>query len=191
MPLTTHPHFFRDACIVAVSLVGGYMIAVSPLVEAFIVSLGEGRLAASFLVGMFFTSIFTATPATVALGEIAQVEPLLPVALMAGLGAVFGDLVLIKVIRRIARLLHPNGEPAGRKKAARTLHVRGWLWKFKTLRALQFVLGAIIIASPLPDELGLALMSRTRLAIVQLIPVLFLMNTIGVYLVGALARANA
>ena len=51
------------------------------------------------------------------------------------------------------------------------------------------ILGAIVIASPLPDELGIAMLgvSRTRLAYV--IPVSLVMNFLGIMLIGFAARA--
>jgi hypothetical protein len=44
------------------------------------------------------------------------------------------------------------------------------------------ILGALIIASPLPDEFGLALLGLSRTRISILIPVSFIMNFLGVYL---------
>src|SRR4029078_3572505 len=66
--------------------------------------LGEGVLLASFVAGMFFTSIATTAPAVVVLGGLSlAVNPLL-VALTGGAGAVLGDFVLFSFVRdRIAQ----------------------------------------------------------------------------------------
>jgi hypothetical protein len=44
------------------------------------------------------------------------------------------------------------------------------------------VLGAFIIASPLPDELGLTLMGMSKVRLAVLVPVSFVMNAVGIYL---------
>jgi hypothetical protein len=42
-------------------------------------------------------------------------------------------------------------------------------------------LGALIIASPLPDEFGLALMGISRMRALVLMPISFVMNALGIY----------
>ena len=147
-----------------------------------IISVLGGGVVASFFAGIFFTSAFTLGPATVALTHIASYTPISVVALWGGLGALCGDLVLFFFIRdRFTDDLMRALKPSFVKHLMRSLH-------FGFLKWLSPVIGALIIASPLPDELGVALMglSKTRLAV--LVPVSFTMNMLGIYLVGWFAN---
>jgi hypothetical protein len=59
-------------------------------------------------------------------------------------------------------------------------------------RLLHWVLpitGAIIIASPLPDELGLALMGFSRMNIALFIPISYVMNFLGILGITLLGQA--
>ena len=49
--------------------------------------------------------------------------------------------------------------------------------------------GAIIIASPLPDELGLAMMGLSRVPIAAFIPISYTMNFLGILLIEFIAGA--
>ena len=49
--------------------------------------------------------------------------------------------------------------------------------------------GALIIALPLPDEIGLVMMGLSRMKARHLIPISFVLNSLGIALVGLVARA--
>ena len=51
------------------------------------------------------------------------------------------------------------------------------------------MLGALIIASPLPDELGLAMMGVARIKLRVLIPISLVLNFAGIVLIGLIANA--
>ena len=82
-------------------LIGGFVALVLSnlgVVDKLVSLFGNVELA-SFVAGMFFTSVFTIAPASVALGHIAINTPSYIVALWGALGAVFGDLVIFYFIR--------------------------------------------------------------------------------------------
>ena len=140
----------------------------------FINVLGEPAIA-SFVAGIFFTSVFTVAPAAVALANIEAVNT--TVAVFGALGAMFGDLVLFYFIKdRFANDLLNSLKPSLVKHFLKSFHLGFLKW-------LSPILGALIIASPLPDELGLTLLglSKTRLAI--LMPVSYAMNLLGIILI--------
>jgi len=134
-----------------------------------------GQAAASFVAGIFWTSAFTIAPSSLALASIADSAPAASIALWGGLGAMCGDLILFFFIRdRLAGDIMASMKPSVVKHIIGSFHLGFLKW-------LSPVLGALVIASPLPDELGLTLMglSKTRVAI--LMPISFIMNTIGIY----------
>lgn len=132
---------------------------------------------------MFFTSIFTTTPAIVTLGAIAQSsQSVLPVAIFGGLGALCGDLIIFRFMRDrlgedITRLIKNSGN--GRLRS---------IVRLKFFRWLTFFLGALVIASPLPDELGLAMMGFSKIKTSLFIPVSFVFNFLGILVIGLIAK---
>jgi len=161
-------------------IVFGVAIAIglskSGLLDWFIVFLGGERIA-SFVAGIFFTSVFTLAPATVALVHVAQDLPVHAVAIFGALGALCGDLVLFLFIRdRFTRDLTNALRPSVVKHFLNSFHVGFMKW-------LSPVLGAVIIASPLPDEFGLTLMGLSKVRIAILVPISLVMNWLGVYFI--------
>ncbi len=151
------------------------------VLDAFVRSLGNDALA-SFVSGIFFTSIFTLAPASVALAHISLTAPIHEVALWGGLGAMLGDLLIFLFIRdKFTRDLTAAMKPSFARHIVNSFHTGFMKW-------LGPLLGAAIIASPLPDELGLALMGLSRTRILVLMPVTFVMNVIGIYIVAMFAH---
>jgi hypothetical protein len=65
----------------------------------FINQLGAYKIIGAFIAGMFFTSIFTTAPALATLGELGLVHNPVVIAIIGGLGAVIGDMVIFKFVR--------------------------------------------------------------------------------------------
>lgn len=63
------------------------------------------------------------------------------------------------------------------------------LINLRLFRWVSFALGALIIASPLPDELGISLLGFSKMKTVWFVPVSYVFNGIGILLIGAVARA--
>lgn len=171
----------EDLINVGVSVLIAWFLISSGALSHFLAGTDAGKIFESFVVGIFFTSAFTLAPAAIFLGELSHHISPWTVALFGALGAMCGDLILFLYIRdRLAddiKALFP-------KRAVRhflnSFHLGFWKW-------LAPVLGALIIASPLPDEFGLSLLglSRTRTAV--LLPVAFVMNFLGILLVAGVA----
>ena len=100
---------------------------------------------------------------------------------VGGLGAVLGDLILFGLVRHSMRedVEHLVSLPRYRRFFA-IFHRRMFRW------ILPFV-GALIIASPFPDELGIALMGVTRMKPLTLIGISYVMNAIGIAIIGLAA----
>jgi hypothetical protein len=132
---------------------------------------------ASFVSGIFFTSVFTIAPASVALTHIVltSTEPVWVTALWGAMGAVCGDLALFFFIRdRFAEDLRKSFKPSFIKHIMNSFHLGFMKW-------LAPIFGALIIASPLPDELGLTLLGLSKTRLIVLIPISFFMNLLGIY----------
>ena len=137
----------------------------------------------SFLCGIFFVSVFTVAPASVIIFDLAKILNPFFVAITAGLGAVLGDYLIFRFLRdRVFEELTPVFEK-----------VSGSFWK-KLFQSPLFVwlipiLGAFIIASPLPDEVGISLLGLSKVKNWHFILIAFLLNTFGIFIVILLANS--
>lgn len=171
----------KDALIVIVSILAAVALSKSGfLADIFLVN-AESELVGIFIAGLLFTSFFT-TPVAIAM-FIALAPAVNPLA-MAGIGAfgaVLGDLTIFGLVRFAFRkdVEHVMSLPKYRRFFA-IFHRRIFRW------VLPFV-GALIIASPLPDELGIGLMGLSHMSTKYLVCISFVMNALGITLIGLLA----
>ena len=136
----------------------------------------------AFLAGIFFTSAFTTAPAIILLGKIAAYSgsPLL-VAIFGAAGALLGDLLIFRFVHN--RLRSDVFSLVGKRWAEKLKHI---LQKRIYHRYAPF-LAATIIASPLPDELGLAIigMDGRRTHSFELFA--FIANFLGILIIALIA----
>lgn len=178
-------HLWGDVALIVVSVIFALYWLKTGTIERLINSAGEFEILSSLISGMFFTSIFTTAPAIVILGKLGQTEPLWVVAVMGAFGAMLGDLLifrfvkdsLVKDVRTLVSLAHPH-------------RWRG-IFHLKFFRWFIAFLGAMVIASPLPDELGITMMGLAKTDGKAFILVSFVMNFIGIVGIVLLARALA
>lgn len=164
----------KDIAIVFVGVVLAVLASKSGIIDD-IPWLWHNTFISSFITGIFFTSVFTLAPASIVLAHLSTTTSVNEVVVLGALGAVVGDLVLFFFVKdRFTRDLLNSLKPSFIKRILKSLHL-GFL------KYIAPIFGALLIASPLPDELGLMLlgMSRTRTAV--LIPISFVMNMVGIY----------
>lgn len=142
----------------------------------------ELRFVGSFIAGVFFISVFTVAPASVVLFEIAQTTPIWEVAIWGGLGAVAGDFIIFRFIKD-----NFADEVVNFFRKTRAQKIIG-VFKLPGLRWLVPLLGAVIIASPLPDELGLAMMGLSKVKSSTFILISFTLNTLGIFVLTLFTR---
>lgn len=172
----------RDFAIVIFSVVLATILAKSNLL-VYVLDVAQGlKFLGSFLAGIFFISIFTVAPASVVLYEIAKSNPALEVAFFGGLGAVVGDLIIFRFVKdSISEDIKYFIEKTKLQKLTA-------IFKLKPLRWLTVLLGALIIASPIPDELGLAMMGLTKIKNSAFILISFTLNFFGIFIICLIAK---
>lgn len=172
----------EDVFYIFVGIVIAIVFSRSGLVDQLYGVLGNSVLAC-FIAGIFFTSAFTIAPASIFLVHISQSLPVQTIAIWGALGAVVGDLILFLFIRdKFADDIKRSLKPSFIKHFFKSLHLGFLKW-------LSPILGAFIIASPLPDELGLTLMGLSKTKLYILIPISFLMNILGIYIIILFSNA--
>lgn len=138
----------------------------------------------SFIAGMFFTSVFTTAPAIVALGEIARANSLIQTAFLGALGAMAGDFIIFRFIRD-----RFSGHLAEVLKHAKGVRRVKALFRLRIFRWFTFLVGGLIIASPLPDELGIGLLGFAHMSTIRFLPFSFFFNFVGILVIGIAARS--
>lgn len=179
-------NIIKDLAIIILSVVIAVDLVKSDVLIKILTSSQGLEQFGSFIAGIFFTSVFTTVPSIVTLGEIAQGYPVLHVAFFGAIGSVLGDLLIFRFMKdRLSRdLLHLLSHAPGSKR------IRA-LFRLKYFRWFTFFIGGLIIASPLPDELGVSLLGFSKMKESLFIPLSFAFNFIGIYIIGTIARLLA
>jgi hypothetical protein len=167
----------KDLTIILCGAILAFIIVRLDSFAAFFQEISRFMPLASFTAGIFFTSALTLAPASIVLAKLSIIGgSTSEIALWGGLGAALGDVVIFLFIRdRVAAHL---------KTAFRKAKImKGFFSSFHLgfMKWLSPIIGAFIIASPLPDELGLALMGLSKMKLIVLIPIAFIMNTLGIW----------
>jgi hypothetical protein len=135
-----------------------------------------------FLAGAMFVSTFTVAPAAAVLFTFAETLDPLAVAIIGASGAVIGDYLAFRFIKdRLLKELNPFLKMLHIYRPVNILHTKYFAW-------LAPVVGAIVVASPLPDELGLTLLGLTKISTGRFIALTFGLNFVGILLIALAAQ---
>ena len=175
-------HLVKNLIILAISVSVAIFLAKTGIFENILGTSKSVRFFGSFIAGLFFTSVLTVGPATVALGELAQMNSIFLVALIGAIGSVMGDLIIFRFVKD--RITDDFVALFERPKVQRLVH----LLRLEIFRWLLPLIGALIIASPLPDEIGLAMMGLSKIRTSRFILLSYVLNFVGILAVGLVAK---
>lgn len=174
---------YKNTAILVISLVVFFYLADTDLIQNVIKKNGTFGYFGSFFAGIFFVSIFTVTPAAVVIFDLAKNLNPLFVAITASAGAVIGDYLIFRFLKdKVFEELSPVFQKVGGSFLKKLFLSPFFAW-------LIPIAGAFIIASPLPDEVGISLMGLSKVKNWHFIVITFLLNAIGIFLVITLARS--
>lgn len=176
-------HVIRDIAIIALGILCVVFLERSGFVERFLASMETFSPLVSFAAGIFFTSVFTTAFATVVFAELARDHSLVLTALFGGAGALLGDYIIFRFVRDT--LLEDIRGLLAISHADRFAEI----FRLQLFRFLAPFFGAVIIASPLPDELGVALLGLSDMSTKKFAVFSFVLNTAGIFIIGGVARA--
>lgn len=137
------------------------------------------------IVGIFFVSTFTVVPAGAMLVLMAEDTNILAVAVFAGLGGAIGDYLMHRFIEK--GLAHEI-EDIFRKMAGNDWRKFHHIIHTRHFARISLVIGALILVSPIPDELGLGLMSIYHLGAKKLFVLTFGLHSIYILILLSLAE---
>ena|SRR3989344_925814 len=173
----------RDVALLALSIAIAAVLVLGGIAEGLAETLGGWGVFGALLAGIGFSSAFFAVPATVILFTLAQDHlPFWLVAIAGGLGAMAGDWLIFRFLREgIAEDFRFIIERGGMERLRALFQSRLFYW-------FGSFIAALIIASPLPDEVGLALFGILRFDVKRFLPISFALNFLGILVVTLLAQ---
>ena len=140
-----------------------------------LVSLGY---AGTFVAGIFYAYGFSGGPATAVLLILSNYQNIILAGLIGGLGSLFTDLVLFKIIR------HSFQDEID--MLAKERLVTGASGKIPRVfrRPVLTIIAFFVIASPLPDEIGVSMLACEKWISTRVFSVLsFALNAAGIFVV--------
>lgn len=168
---------YKNLTLVFVSILATIILLQFEKFHSILLSLGNLGYIGAFFAGMLFVSTFTVSVGSVLLLILAEKLSTFEIGVLAGLGAVTCDFLIFRFTKN--KLLSEFDilykEFEGRH-LTHLFHSKYFSWLFP-------VFGAIVVASPLPDELGVTLMGISKMKTYQFLILSFILNVLGISLI--------
>lgn len=163
--------------LIILSIILAFYLYFSGLIQNFIDSLGQFQVIGVLIAGALFGYAFTAAPATASLISFTSTINPLIVAFVGATGTMIGDLVIFHFFKR------------GLPKEVKTIFKKSKIEKIKRSKWKWVIPGiaGFIIASPLPDEVGIALLGVTHFDTNSFMLLAFVLNFIGLLIITTAA----
>lgn len=163
--------------ILALSIVGAFVLSQQGFFRNGLLSLGVFGYLGAFMGGILFTSSFTVFFSLAILTTLSGELSLIPMVLIAGFGALVGDHIFLRFFKdEIIKDLEPIYEQFGGSHLHKILHTKYFTWTLP-------VIGAAIIATPLPNEIGISLLSLGNMSRPKFLLISYCLNTLGILII--------
>lgn len=189
---------YRNLLLLALGLVLAYYMIKNTQIISFIGSLGNFGYPAAFLLGMLFTYAFTAVPATVAIFSLGEVLNPILIALIGAVGSVIGNYIIFKLVRdrllkeinMLSKEVKTLTKPVSALFFWEELRIRIWraVSRSKVWQVLVPVFAGFILASPIPDEVGVAIFGAIKFNPEKFMVVSYILHFIGILIIAYSAR---
>lgn len=150
--------------------------------HSWLLSLGSLEYLGALVAGIFFVSSFTVVTSTVLIAILAENLHPLAIGIIGGTGALMGDFLIYRFFKdhlfEELQLLMGKEGSSYIKSVIRSKYVS---WTLP-------LLGAFIIASPLPDELGISLLGLSKISDFRFMVISFLSNAFGILAIASVAK---
>jgi uncharacterized membrane protein YdjX (TVP38/TMEM64 family) len=170
-------HVYTNISLVTIGIILATLLSQFEPLHVFLYSIGGFGYIGAFVGGMLFVSTFTVATGALILSILARTLTPWEVSIIAGIGAVIGDITIFGIVKDglLGEMLDIYNRVGG-KHITKLFHTRYFRWSLP-------VIGAIIIASPLPDELGVTLMGISKMPVSRFILLSFILNSVGIFFV--------
>ena len=132
--------------------------------------------------GFLFTSIFTVATGGLLLANFAKILDPFWLILCAVSGALLGDMIIFLFVKnKVSEDVTPVYEHfLAKNHLKKIVHTKYFSWTLP-------VIGALIIASPFPDELGISLMGLSAMSLWEFLLISFLSHSFGIFVLVSAA----
>src|SRR3989344_7087807 len=167
---------------VLISVLIAIILAQNQAFKDWLLHLGSLEYIGALIAGSLFVSSFTVAISTVVIAIMTQNLHPMALALIGGVGAVVGDYLVFKLVRS-----HLQDEIISLFGRDNTNYVKAFL-KSKYIAWILPIIGVFIIASPLPDELGVSLLGISKMSEAQFILISYLSNAVGILMIASVVK---
>ncbi|HZJ18511.1 MAG TPA: hypothetical protein VFD45_02755 [Patescibacteria group bacterium] len=168
---------FKNITFFVISIIFIYFLSQVESFKVFLIDLGVFGYFGAFVAGVLFVSTFTVAIGILILSVLAKTLSPIEIGLIAGLGAAIGDFMIFSFVKnnltKELSYLYRKLDKGNHIKDI--FYSRYFSWTLP-------VLGAIIIASPFPDEFGVSLMGISKMKNYKFFITSFVLNSIGIFL---------
>lgn len=167
---------------ILISVLIAIILAQNETFKNWLLGLGSLEYIGALFAGILFVSSFTVAISTVVIAIMTENIHPMALGLIGGVGAVIGDYLVFKLVRsniqkELAMLF--GKEATSHVKAL--LHSKYIAWTLP-------IIGVFIIASPLPDELGVSLLGISKMSEARFILISYLSNAVGILMIASVAK---
>ncbi len=174
---------FNNLTFFIISIVVAFFVSQSDEFYYLLHHIGRLSYLGAFLGGMLYVSTFTVATGAIILIFLSDTMTIWEISVIAGLGSLFGDFVIFRLVKdKLSDELEIVYDNIDEKHhIQKLLHTKYFSWTLP-------VLGALIIASPFPDELGVSLLGISKMTTRKFILIAFALDILGVFLLVAAAK---
>lgn len=170
------PHWkHKNIIFLLLGILVAFVFSRSQTFNNLLLHLGNFGYLSAFIAGMLFVSTFTIVTGALILMTLAKTLSPMELILLAGIGAVIGDLLIFLFVKdEVTKEIEPIYEEIAGSHLKKILHTKYFGWTLP-------VVGAFIIISPLPDELGVSLMGVSKMKINKFLVISWVSHTLGMF----------
>ncbi len=167
------PHKHRNLLLLVLGIILAFIFSQASWFTKDIGTLGNLSYLGAFVAGMMFASTFTVATGALILLTLAKTLPPFWLIVLGGLGAVTTDFLIFLFVKNdVVNEITPIYDEITGSHLKKILHTRYFAWTLP-------VLGALIIVSPLPDELGISLLGVEQVRTSRFVLISLISHTIG------------
>jgi len=189
---------YHNLILLIISFLVAYYILKFKPITIFVHGLSYFGYLAAFILGMMFTYALTTTPAVTSLYNLGQQFNPLLIAFVGAFGSVISDYIIFRFVRNRLmdeiKLLSSEIKRATRpmQRLDFTKKLRIILWKkishSRVWKMMIPLIAGLIIASPLPDELGVAIFGAAKYEVKKFLLLSYCFNFIGILAITSLSN---
>ena len=170
---------YKNLTLVALSIVLAIILSKYDFLNKIIFEARFIPFAGSFIAGILYVSTSTAALGILMIADLSKKLSPIEIALLAGLGGAIADFAIFRFFRNdLLSEITPIYNKLGGRHLTRLMYHRSFRWSLP-------IIGAIIIASPLPDEIGISLLGVSKIKSYQFILLCLTLDIAGIFVLSS------